>query len=105
MESMPEELRKPGIEISGPASIAPMLINALNPGREGIRAEGDLDDDEDAGGHRLIDTVNSALNRLEQSRGRSATRTRREEDTTLSSPATCRFSCTASAACTWTSRR
>ncbi len=62
--SMPDELRKPGIEISGPASIAPMLINALNPGREGIRAEGDLDDDEDAGGHRLIDTVNSALNRL-----------------------------------------
>ncbi len=64
VEPMPDELRRPGIEISGPASIAPMLINALNPGRDGERAEGDLDDDEDAGGHRLIDTVNSALNRL-----------------------------------------
>ena len=64
VDPMPDELRKPGIEISGPASLAPMLINALNPGREGVRAEGDLDDDEDAGGHRLIDTVNSALNRL-----------------------------------------
>ena len=64
VEPMPDELRRPGIEISGPASIAPMLINALNPGRDGVRAEGDLDDDEDAGGHRLIDTVSSALNRL-----------------------------------------
>ena len=64
VDPMPDELRRPGIEISGPASIAPMLINALNPGRDGERAVGDLDDDEDAGGHRLIDTVNSALNRL-----------------------------------------
>ncbi len=64
VDPVPENLRTPGIEISGPSSIAPMLINALNPGREGIRAEGDLDDDEDSGGHQLSDTVNSALNRL-----------------------------------------
>ena len=32
---VPAELRKPGIEISGPASITPMFINALNPGPEG----------------------------------------------------------------------
>jgi hypothetical protein len=41
-----------------------MFINALNPGPEGERAAGDLDDDEDSGGHRLIDTVRSAHNRL-----------------------------------------
>jgi len=41
-----------------------MFINALNPGPEGERAEGDLDDDEDSGGHRLIDTVRAAHNRL-----------------------------------------
>jgi len=34
------------------------------PGPEGERAAGDLDDDEDSGGHRLIDTVRSAHNRL-----------------------------------------
>ena len=61
---VPDELRKPGIEISGPCSITPMFINALNPGPEGERAEGDLDDDEDSGGHRLIDTVRAAHNRL-----------------------------------------
>src|SRR2546426_3108851 len=61
---MPEELKKPGIEISGPCSITSMFINALNPGPEGERAVGDLDDDEDSGGHRLIDTVRSANNRL-----------------------------------------
>ena len=61
---MPDELRRPGIEISGPCSITSMFINALNPGPEGERAEGDLDDDEDSGGHRLIDTVRSAHNRL-----------------------------------------
>ena len=60
---VPEELRKPGIEISGPASITPMFINALNPGPEGERAEGYLDDDEDSAGHRLVDTVRAALNR------------------------------------------
>ena len=61
--TIPEELRKPGIEISGPASITPMFINAINPGPEGNRAEGYLDDDEDAGGHRLEDTVAAAMNR------------------------------------------
>ena len=57
---MPEDLLKPGIEISGPCSITSMFINALNPGPEGERAEGDLDDDEDSAGHRLIDTVRAA---------------------------------------------
>ncbi len=61
---VPADLRKPGIEISGPCSITSMFINALNPGPEGERAEGDLDDDEDSGGHRLIDTVRAAHNRL-----------------------------------------
>src|SRR5256886_16255444 len=61
---VPDELRKPGIEISGPCSITSMFINALNPGPEGERAEGDLDDDEDSGGHRLIDTVRATANRL-----------------------------------------
>jgi malate synthase len=62
--AVPADLRKPGIEISGPCSITSMFINALNPGPEGERAEGDLDDDEDSGGHRLIDTVRSAHNRV-----------------------------------------
>jgi malate synthase len=60
---LPEDLKKPGIEISGPASITGMFINGLNPGPEGIRAEGDLDDDEDSAGHRFIDTVKAAWNR------------------------------------------
>jgi malate synthase len=64
VEPVPDDLRRPGIEISGPCSITSMFINALNPGPEGERAEGDLDDDEDSGGHRLIDTVRSAHNRL-----------------------------------------
>src|SRR5947199_80624 len=62
--TVPEELKKPGIEISGPCSITSMFINALNPGPEGERAEGDLDDDEDSGGHRLVDTVRAAHNRV-----------------------------------------
>jgi malate synthase len=62
--AVPADLVKPGIEISGPCSITSMFINALNPGPEGERAEGDLDDDEDSGGHRLIDTVRSAHNRV-----------------------------------------
>ena len=62
--AVPAELRRPGIEISGPVSITPMFINALNPGPDGGRAEGDLDDDEDSAGHRLVDTVRSAINRL-----------------------------------------
>ena len=54
---VPADLRRPGIEISGPCSITSMFINALNPGPEGERAEGDLDDDEDSArapprGHR-----------------------------------------------------
>jgi malate synthase len=61
---VPADLRTPGIEISGPCSITSMFINALNPGPEGERAEGDLDDDEDSGGHRLIDTVRATHNRL-----------------------------------------
>src|SRR5262244_3728829 len=61
---VPEDLRRPGIEISGPCSITSMFINALNPGPEGQRAEGDLDDDEDSAGHRLVDTVRACHNRL-----------------------------------------
>ncbi len=61
---VPADLQKPGIEISGPCSITSMFINALNPGPEGERAVGDLDDDEDSGGHRLVDTVRAAHNRL-----------------------------------------
>src|ERR1043166_6382255 len=60
---VPDDLARPGIEISGPCSITSMFINALNPGPEGERAEGDLDDDEDSGGHRLVDTVRAAHNR------------------------------------------
>jgi malate synthase len=62
--SVPPELRKPGIEISGPASITPMFINALNPVPDGTRAEGDLDDDEDSARHCLRDTVKATWNRL-----------------------------------------
>src|SRR5947199_4299390 len=61
---VPTDLQKPGIEISGPCSITSMFINALNPGPEGERAEGDLDDDEDSGGHRLVDSVRAAHNRV-----------------------------------------
>src|SRR2546425_10956034 len=53
---VPDELKKPGIEISGPASITGMFINGLNPGPDGARAEGDLDDDEDSAGDRVEDT-------------------------------------------------
>ncbi len=61
---LPDELRTPGIEISGPAAVTSMLINALNPGPEGERAAGDLDDDEDSAGHSIEDTVQAARNRL-----------------------------------------
>jgi malate synthase len=60
---LPEALKLPGIEISGPASISSMMIQALNPGPEGERAVGYLDDDEDSGGHSLADTVQAARNR------------------------------------------
>ena len=66
---LPDDLRKPGIEISGPAGIASMLINALNPGPGGIRAEGDLDDDEDAAGHTLEDSINATRNRMNATLG------------------------------------
>ena len=61
---VPKDLATPGIEISGPCSITSMFINALNPGPEGERAVGDLDDDEDSAGHRLTDTVRACHNRL-----------------------------------------
>jgi malate synthase len=61
---VPADLLRPGIEISGPCSITSMFINALNPGPEGERAEGDLDDDEDSAGHRLVDSVRACHNRL-----------------------------------------
>ena len=61
---VPADLRLPGIEISGPVSITNMAINAVNPGPEGERAVGYLDDDEDSGGHRLVDTLSAARNRL-----------------------------------------
>src|SRR5499425_461113 len=61
---VPDDLKRPGIEISGPCSITSMFINALNPGPEGERAEGDLDDDEDSAGHRLVDTVRACQNRV-----------------------------------------
>jgi malate synthase len=61
--ALPTPLMLPGIEISGPASIASMMIQALNPGPEGERAVGYLDDDEDSGGHSLTDTVAAAHNR------------------------------------------
>ena len=66
---VPSDLRNPGIEITGPVSITNMFINALNPGPEGMRAEGDLDDDEDSAGHRLVDTVRAALNRAKAVEG------------------------------------
>jgi malate synthase len=73
---VPDELKKPGIEISGPASITGMFINGLNPGPEGTRAEGDLDDDEDSAGHRFEDTVRAAWNRKQ-----AVERTLRYDDT------------------------
>lgn len=69
IKDLPEDLRTPGIEISGPASIASMLINALNPGPGGERAEGDLDDDEDAAGHTLEDSILAARNRMQATLG------------------------------------
>ena len=42
-----------------------MLINDKPPGPGGVRAEGDLDDDEDAAGHTLEDSVYVARNRMQ----------------------------------------
>src|SRR5438876_1305245 len=61
---MPDELKKPGIEISGPCSITSMFINALHPGPEGGGPRRDPDGDGGSGGHRLIRHVRSAHNRL-----------------------------------------
>ena len=66
---VPAELLRPGIEISGPVSITNMAINALNPGADGERAVGYLDDDEDSSGHRLSDTVQAAINRRDATLG------------------------------------
>ena len=63
INNIPDELKIPGIEISGPAHITPMFINAINPGPDGERAIGYLDDDEDSASHRLNDTLNAAENR------------------------------------------
>ena len=71
---LPEELRRPGIEISGPASITRMFINAINPSQNGVRAVGYLDDDEDSGGHSLQSTLDSTLNRLNAVEGNLAYR-------------------------------
>ncbi len=67
--ALPAELTRPGIEISGPVSITNMAINALNPGADGDRATGYLDDDEDSAGHRLGDTVMAAINRRDATLG------------------------------------
>ncbi len=66
---LPDDLLRPGIEISGPVSITNMAINALNPGAEGERAKGYLDNDEDSGGHSLGDTVRAAINRRDATLG------------------------------------
>ena len=66
---LPADLTRPGIEISGPVSITNMAINALNPGAEGERATGYLDDDEDSAGHSLADTVQAAINRRDATLG------------------------------------
>ena len=66
---LPAELTRPGIEISGPVSITNMAINALNPGADGERATGYLDDDEDSAGHSLGDTIMAAINRRDASLG------------------------------------
>ena len=66
---LPSDLLRPGIEISGPVSITNMAINALNPGADGERATGYLDDDEDSAGHSLADTVMAAINRRDATLG------------------------------------
>ncbi len=66
---LPVDLLRPGIEISGPVSITNMAINALNPGSDGERATGYLDDDEDSAGHRLGDTIMAAVNRRDATLG------------------------------------
>ncbi len=60
---LPKNLTTYGIEISGPVSNTPMFINGLNPDKQGFRADGDLDDDEDSASHTLENTVRAAINR------------------------------------------
>ena len=67
--ALPPPLTLPGIEISGPAAIASMMVQALNPGPEGERAVGYLDDDEDSAGHSLADTVAATRNRKAAAEG------------------------------------
>jgi malate synthase len=40
-----------------------MMVQALNPGLDGVRAAGYLDDDEDSGGHSLAESIQAARNR------------------------------------------
>lgn len=60
---LPGVLCRPGIEISGPVSITPMAVNALNPGPGGARPVGYRDDDEDSAGHCLSATLQAVRNR------------------------------------------
>src|SRR6202034_521060 len=60
---LPVPLTLPGIEISGPASIASMMVQALNRGPESERAVVYLDDDDDSGAHSLAKTIAAAQNR------------------------------------------
>ena len=95
---VPADLQKPGIEISGPCSITSMFINALNPGPEGERAEGDLDDDEDSGGHRLTTAWPPCS-------ASSITSTPSGSGSTAWPTASCRSSCIVSVGSTWSSPR
>jgi hypothetical protein len=99
--TLPEELKLPGIETSSPVSISSMMIRALNPGPEGERATGYLDDDEDSGGHSLADTVQAALNRKAALEAHSARTIRSGAKAIVLNLASCLFSCIASEACTW----
>src|SRR5947199_10489560 len=48
---VPDALRRPGIEISGPCSVTSMVGNALNQGPHGERAVGGRDHIRDIGSH------------------------------------------------------
>ena len=101
---LPAELLRPGIEISGPVSITNMAINALNPGADGERATGYLDDDEDSAGHRLADTVMAAITAVTPPWERSDSTIPPATAPTSSSPASFPSSCTANVRLTSTSR-
>ena len=55
----------PASRSPAPPPLRPCSSTPLNPGVDGVRAEGDLDDDEDSAGHRLVDTVRAAHNRMQ----------------------------------------